>query len=77
MPLQAKAALLELVSQAGPPLRLHIPRDSATGGQKSFAFAEFAEAASARYAVSLLEGLQLRVAGGPPHKLRIRLASPT
>ena len=38
--------------QAGPLVRLHIPLDHATGGQRKFAFAEYTEAASARYAVT-------------------------
>ena len=37
-------------NQAGPLVRLHIPVDHATGGQRKFAFAEYTEAASARYA---------------------------
>ena len=50
-------------------MRLHIPKDP-TGCQRKFAFAEYTTAASARYAVALLEGLALQ-----GQLLRVRIAN--
>lgn len=51
--------LWELMLQAGPVVRVHIPRDRVTGQHNAFGFAEFQTPADADYAVSIMNGVKL------------------
>ena len=53
-----QVALWELLTQAGPCVRVDLPR-RADGGHRGFGFGEFESLASAKYAAALLDGVQL------------------
>lgn len=53
------ALVWELMLQAGPVVRVHVPRDRVTGQHNAFAFAEFQTPPDADYAMKILNGVKL------------------
>lgn len=66
---EVEGVLLELFTQMGHVLRVSVPRDKAAGKLRGFAFCDFADPRSARYAVAVLNGLRV---GGRNIRLELK-----